>query len=171
MEYKIIRSDRKTLALQITRDGELVVRAPRRTSLAAIEKFISDNGRWIEKHKAQVKARAVRYPEPTEAERERYIAEAKEYLPRRVEYFSTVMGVCPTGITVTGAKTRYGSCSAKNRLSFSWRTMQYPKDFVDYVVVHELAHIKHKNHGREFYSLIASVVPNYKEIIKEIKGD
>lgn len=169
MEYKIIRSDRKTLALQITREGELLVRAPKRVSSANIEKFVSGNEKWINKHLSEVVARAEKYPEPTDEERKRYIAEAKEYLPARVEYFSKTMGVVPTGITVTGAKTRHGSCSAKNRLSFSWRIMQYPREFADYVVVHELAHIKHKNHGREFYDFVASVMPNYKEIKRRSK--
>ncbi len=169
MEYKTLRSDRKTLSVQITREGEIVVRAPKRISATAIEKFVSDNENWIKTHLARVRAHSERYPEPTEAAKANYIAEAKEYLPERVEYFAKIMGVMPTGITVTGAKTRYGSCSSKNRLSFSWRTMQYPREFIDYVVVHELAHIKHKNHGREFYALIASVIPNYKEIIRRSK--
>ena len=73
------------------------------------------------------------------------------------------MGLTYTGITITGAKTRYGSCSPKNRLCFSWRLMAYPESAIDYVVVHELAHIVHRNHGPEFHKLVESVLPDHKE--------
>ena len=72
------------------------------------------------------------------------------------------MGVEPAGITVTGARTRFGSCSPKNRLCFSFRLMDYPMAAVEYVVVHELAHIRHKNHGPDFYKEIAAVLPDWQ---------
>lgn len=68
-----------------------------------------------------------------------------------------------------GGEKRFGSCSASNRLCFAWRLMRYPEAAVDYVVVHELAHIRYKNHGPAFYRLIASVLPDYKERIKLLK--
>ena len=73
------------------------------------------------------------------------------------------MGLTPAGISITGAEKRFGSCSGKNRLCFSWRLMLYPPEAVDYVVVHELAHIRHKNHGRDFYALVASILPDYRQ--------
>ena len=73
------------------------------------------------------------------------------------------MGLEPTNIKITGAKARFGSCSSKNSLCFSWRLMMRPPEAVDCVVVHELAHIAQKNHGRTFYALMASVLPDYKE--------
>ena len=84
--------------------------------------------------------------------------------------YAAIMGVTPTGITVTGAKTRFGSCSYQNRLCFSWRLMAYPDEAIDYVVVHELAHIRHKNHSPAFYSFIEQVLPDYKSRIKMLKG-
>ena len=108
--------------------------------------------------------------EPTDEQRQAYIEKAKEYFAECVAYYAKKMGVTPTKITVTGAKTRYGSCSPKNSLCFSWRVMQYPKEFREYVAVHELAHIKHKNHSREFYDFVASVMPDYKEREKIVKG-
>jgi predicted metal-dependent hydrolase len=65
-------------------------------------------------------------------------------------------------VKITGAKKRFGSCSSQNGLCFSWRLMGYPEEAIDYVVVHELAHIAHRNHGSGFYSLVASVLPDYK---------
>ena len=72
------------------------------------------------------------------------------------------MGVQPTGVRITSARTRFGSCSGKDSLCFSWRLMQYPEDAVDYVVVHELAHIVHKNHGPYFWALVGQYMPDYK---------
>ena len=77
---------------------------------------------------------------------------------------SAVMGLNPTGISITRARTRYGSCSPKNRLNFSCFIMRLTPEEIDYVVVHELAHIKEKNHGRGFYSLVESFLPNYKKL-------
>ena len=89
------------------------------------------------------------------------IRRAKEILPPKVAHYAALLGVQPAGITVTSARTRFGSCSAKNSLSFSWRLMDYPEEAIDYVVVHELAHIRHHDHSRAFYDLIASVMPDH----------
>lgn len=79
------------------------------------------------------------------------------------------MGVSPTGIKITSAKKRFGSCSGKNSLCFSFMLMQYPEEAVDYVVVHELAHIRHHNHSRDFYRFIEKYMPDYKEREKLLK--
>ena len=90
------------------------------------------------------------------------IRRAKEILPPKVAHYAALLGVEPTGLTVTSARTRFGSCSGKNRLSFSWRLMDYPEEAIDYVVVHELCHIRHHDHSPAFYDLIASVMPDHK---------
>lgn len=169
MEYKIIRSDRKTLSMEITHAAELVVKAPRRTTSAEIERFVNGNTKWIETHLARARHRAELHPEPTDEEREEYVKKAKEYIPPRVAYFASIMGVTPTGITVTGAQKRFGSCSGKNRICFSWRVMQYPPELVDYVIVHELAHIKHHNHSAAFYDFIATVMPDHRERQRKLR--
>ena len=85
-------------------------------------------------------------------------------------HYAEWMGVTPTGVKITGAKTRFGSCSAKNSLCFSLYLMAYPDAAVDYVVVHELAHIRHKNHSPAFYAEVARVMPDYRERRKLLKG-
>ena len=80
----------------------------------------------------------------------------------RLAYYSDKMGLYPTWVKITCAGTRSGSCSAKNGICYSWRLMQYPPEAVDYVVVHELAHIAHKNHGPAFYACIARILPDYQ---------
>ena len=161
-EYTLIRSSRRTLAIEITRDCRLIVRAPRRCPVSQIERFLSERRDWIEKHMALQQARMEAHPEPDADEEARLRALAKEVLPEKLRYYSEIMGLYPEGITITGARTRFGSCSGKNRISFSFRLMQYPDEAIDYVVVHELAHILHKNHGKEFYALIESVLPDWQ---------
>lgn len=161
-DYTLLRSGRKTLAMEVTRDLRVLVRAPNHASRVQIERFVEQHRAWAEKQLAAMAQRAEACPEPAEEEIPALIARAKEVLPQRVAHFSVIMGLEPAGITVTGARTRFGSCSPKNRLCFSWRLMAYPTEAIDYVVVHELAHIRHKNHGKEFYALIASILPDYR---------
>ena len=161
--YRLIRSARRTVSLEITRDCDILVRAPLQMRHEDIDDFVTRHTHWIALHLAQAKNRAESHPEPTEDARDTYIARAKILLPEKVAYYGGLMGLNPTGITVTGAKTRFGSCSAKNRLCFSWRLLQYPNAAIDYVVVHELAHILHKNHGRDFYTCVEKILPDYRE--------
>lgn len=161
-DYTLIRSKRRTLSLEITRDLTVLVRAPLRCSRAEIDRFVQKHEDWIGVHMEKQRQRLAAHPEPTEEERKALIARAKRELPPKVAHYAAIMGVEPAGITVTSARTRFGSCSAKNRLSFTWRLMTYPEEAIDGVVVHELAHIVHKNHGKDFYALVESVLPDYK---------
>ena len=90
-------------------------------------------------------------------------ARAREVLPPKVARWAAVMGVQPTGVKITAAQKRYGSCSGKNSLCFSCFLMQQPEEAIDLVVVHELCHIREKNHGPAFYALLARYLPDYKE--------
>ncbi len=168
-EYQLRRSNRKTLSLEIAEELAVLVRAPLHTPPERIERFVQEHEGWIETQMERCRQWKAAHPEPTEEERQRCIRRAKEYLPGRIAYYSEQMGLCPAAVTITGAKKRFGSCSVNNRLCFAWRLMRYPEAAVDYVVVHELAHIRYKNHGPAFYRLIASVLPDYKERIKLLK--
>jgi predicted metal-dependent hydrolase len=168
--YTVVYSKRKTLALEITKEQTLLVRAPLRTPTKRIEQMLTSHTEWIDRHMERQRQRSLRMPEPSEEETALLKTRALSELSARVSHYSRLMGLTPTGITVTSAEKRFGSCSPKNRLCFSWRLMRYPEAAVDYVVVHELAHIKQKNHGKAFYALIASVLPDYKERQKLLKG-
>ena len=109
------------------------------------------------------------HPAPDAEEEARLKTLAKEVIPPRVAHYGSIMGIVHTSVKITSAKTRFGSCSAKNGLCFSWRLMQYPMEAVDYVVVHELAHIVHKSHGKACYALIGSGLPDYPERRKLLK--
>lgn len=168
-EIQIKRSNRRTVSLEVNRDCQVVVHAPLRMPMKDIEAFVKKNEQWLQNAVKKQNERAEKHPEPTEEEKKALIAQLKEILPGKIEYYSGLMGVVPAAVTITGAKTRFGSCSSKNRLSFSFRLAQYPQEAIDYVVVHELAHIRHHNHSAEFYAFVASVMPDYKEREKLLK--
>ncbi len=169
-DYTVIRSKRKTLALEITADLQIRVRAPLRASNHDIRQLVENNENWLEKHLEKQKARRALRPELTETQINELINDAKAYIPQRVVQFSAIMGLKPTAVKITRAEKRFGSCSGKDSLCFSYRLMLYPEAAIDYVIVHELAHIPHKNHGRDFYALIESVLPDYRERRKLLKG-
>lgn len=162
MEYTVIRSARKTLSLEIDRQGAVLVRAPLRLDDGVIRQFVDAHTAWIERNRQKRLALAERYPSLSDAEIDALRQKAMRVLPPKVEHYAALMGVRPAGVTITAAKTRFGSCSAKNRLCFSLYLMRYPEDAVDYVVVHELAHIRHHNHSPAFYALVARFMPDYR---------
>lgn len=164
IEYTLIRSDRRTLGLEIQPDLTVVVRAPRRCSQEEIDRFVQRHEEWVKTHlviqEQRQKARQARQvtPEQEQILRRR----AQEEIPSRVAHYATVMGVTPTGVKITGAQKRFGSCNGKNSLCFSWRLMLYPPQAVDYVVVHELAHIRHHNHSAAFWGFVEQIMPDYR---------
>ena len=170
MDYTLIRSRRKTLAIEITREARLLVRAPLGCPQRDIDRFLAEKQDWIAAHTARMQARREAHPEPSPEQEAALRKQAREVLPPLVERYAPRMGVQPAGITVTGARTRFGSCSPKNRLCFSFRLMEYPLPAIEYVVVHELAHIAEKNHSSRFYALVARYLPDYRDREALLKG-
>lgn len=162
--YKLIRSDRRTLAMELSPKGDLILRAPRRMPLSHIERFIDSHEKWIREHREKIRRRAD-FAEAhfgTEEQIARLIAQAKVILPEKTEQWAKIMGVTPMGVRISRAKKRFGSCSAENRIAYSYRLMAFPEEVIDYVVVHELSHILHKNHSADFYAFVARYIPDYK---------
>ncbi|MGN0492993.1 MAG: M48 family metallopeptidase [Acutalibacteraceae bacterium] len=168
MNYTVIRSKRKTLGIEITKDCEIIVRAPKGMSDRKIAEFVGKYNGWITKKLPEAQRRAERSREIDENETELRRA-ARETIPKLVESYSKRMGLKPSSVKITSAVKRFGSCSGKNGLCFSWRLMAYPTAAVEYVVVHEIAHIKHHNHSAAFYALIEKYMPDYKERQKLLK--
>ena len=162
MEYKLIRSARRTLAAEIARGGEIIVRAPLKMPLMHIEKFLSDNERRILKAVENAKNSRPSYSKD-DAEAEMLIDRARKIIPQRVEHFAKIMGVEPKGISITSAQKRFGSCSSRGRICFSFNLVQYPGEAIDYVVVHELAHLVELNHSKEFWKTVEKYMPDYKK--------
>ena len=168
MEYKLIRSKRKTIELSIDDDLCVLIKAPLKMSTKDIESFVEKHKKWIEKHIEEKKTRLEKYS-VSEADEAVLKKKALPYLTERTEYFAKLMGLKYTGIKITSAKKRFGSCSGKNSICYSWRLMQYPPEAIDYVVIHELAHTVYKNHGKDFYKLIEKYLPDYKKREKLLK--
>ncbi|MCL2808250.1 MAG: M48 family metallopeptidase [Coriobacteriia bacterium] len=94
---------------------------------------------------------------------------AKHDLTNKVTYYAKHLNVVPMAVKINGAKTRWGSCSSKMNLNFSWRLIMADEATVDYVVVHELAHLIEMGHNERFWAIVASVLPDYKERQKQLK--
>ncbi|UOO37235.1 M48 family metallopeptidase [Oscillospiraceae bacterium CM] len=161
-DYTVIYSKRKTLALEITKDAALLVRAPLHAAPRDIDAMLTRHARWIQTGLAAQRHRLLARPPLTGDEIVLLKNQAIKHIPARVAFYASIMGLVPTAVKITSAEKRFGSCSGTNHLCFSWRLMRYPADAIDYVVVHELAHIRHKNHGKAFYALIGSVLPDFK---------
>ena len=170
IRYELIRSDRRTMSVEVDASGIVLVRVPHFTQKWRIEAFVQERRDWIERAISRQARRQEKLPQIREEDKPLYVKRAKAILPGKIQQYARRMGVCPTGLTVTSAKTRFGSCSGKDRLSFSWRLMAYPEAAIDYVVVHELAHIRYKDHSRAFYRFIESVLPDYRDRIRLLKG-
>ena len=176
MKVTVIRSNRKTVAIQVNSDLSVTVRAPRSASEKDIEEILKKKEAWISKHIEKIKKTKERLEaESTEKlTREKVIALAEEALkviPERVEYFAKVIGVTYGKITIRNQKTRWGSCSSKGNLNFNCLLMLAPSEVLDYVVVHELCHRKQMNHSKAFWLEVEKVIPNYKEVRKWLKEE
>lgn len=163
--FPVIRSDRKTVSLQVKPGGVVEIRAPKRLPPSYIQQFVLEREEWLR--------RALENSPPakrdlTEEQQKSFRKLAKELLPPLVEYWASRMGVRPAGMRITSAKTRYGSCSGKGNLNFSLYLMGSPMEAIEYVVVHELCHLRHMNHSKAFWAEVAAYLPDYKERKKKL---
>ena len=163
MDFRLVRSRRKTLAIEVTREGAVVVRAPLRCPQKTIDSFVAGRRDWIEAALQRQSQRLAAHPPLTESELESLRQQAKAYLPGRVALWSQRMGLAPAAVKITSARTRFGSCSSKNSLCFSLYLMQYPPEAIDAVVVHELCHMRHRDHSPAFYAEVERWLPDYRE--------
>jgi hypothetical protein len=164
IEYTLIRSDRRSIGLEIAPDGTLIVRAPRFAAKGQIEKLLWEKADWI----ARAKARAAQRAEAAEAagalraeELRALAAQAKAYLPGRVAHFAAALGVDYGRITIRAQRTRWGSCSSQGDLNFNCLLMLTPPAVIDSVVAHELCHRRHMDHSPAFYAELRRVCPDY----------
>ena len=163
ISYQLIRSKRKTISLQINDNCEVVVRAPMRMPREEIDRMVERHTDWIERHMPAARERMRQARQLTPALLAELTELARRDLPPRVAHYASLMGVEPTGLKITAARKRFGSCSGKNSLCFSCLLMLYPSEAIDCVVVHELAHIRHHNHSASFYRFIEQFMPDYRE--------
>jgi predicted metal-dependent hydrolase len=161
------------MVIRITKTALVEVRAPLTLPQYEIDKFLIQKQDWIEEAKSKIILRnyeANKKTIITKEQEQKLRKKAKEIIPAKVEYYSKRMKVTPIGVKINSAKTRWGSCSKKNSLNFSWRLMLTSDELIDYAVVHELAHIKEHNHSKRFWKVVEKILPDYKERGKKLKN-
>ena len=181
MNVKIIRSNRKTLAIQINPDLSVTVRAPMYAPQSDIERILREKESWIQKHiekireqeakKKEIQGESVESEYLTNEEIKKLADKALQHIPKRVSYFAKQIGVTYGKITIRNQKTRWGSCSSKGNLNFNCLLMLMPPEVIDYVVVHELCHRKQMNHSKAFWKEVEKILPNYKDSVGWLKKE
>lgn len=169
MEYELRRRLRsQTLRLSVRPDARVVVTAPYFVRASSIERFVKKHTDWIERHIARQKKRTVlpvrRVDIPQLKKRALALASA------RCAHFAHQFGVSYRKISVRAQKSRWGSCSRAGNLSFNYKIAALPAHVADYVVVHEVCHLREMNHGKAFWALVEKAVPHYKTIRKELRN-
>lgn len=203
---KIIRTRRRTIALEIARDAQLIVRAPYKTPMDFIERVVFKKRFWIKEKQEFVKERCKKIvsKEFVSGEGFLYLGEtyklefveasdmpivfnngfqishqyvnitkeiltawykeqAYQKISERAGWYSSLSGLKYNKIKISDAQRRWGSCSAKGNLNFSWRLIMAPLRVIDYVVVHELAHLEEKNHSKAFWNKVRIMLPDYEQ--------
>ena len=171
-KYTIIKSFRKSCSITVERDGTVTICAPFFMSEKKINKIINERKEWIEKAQKRIANRTERLNSLTpitSSEINSLKAGAKPIIEEKVRLFADKIGVKYGKITIRNQKTRYGSCTAKGNLNFNCLIMLMPEKIIDYVIVHELCHIKEMNHSRRFWNEVESILPDYKERRKWLK--
>jgi predicted metal-dependent hydrolase len=201
---KIVRSRRRTIALVITSEAQLIVRAPLRASAAMIDELVREKQGWIRKTIARIKQRPqatthvyaegevffflgreypLHFVDDGRAAIERtdrlcvsrtlqpdirhrlkrwYVLEAEKEIRARCMWFSMTTGYTPVSVRISDARQRWGSCTSTGGLNFSWRLIQAPLEIVDYVIVHELVHLKQHDHSKKFWNKVRDIMPDYE---------
>lgn len=172
INMEVIRSNRKTIAIEIRPDTTVLVRAPLKMKDVDIRKFVRDKENWILTHlkKQEERQSTSKNMEKLSAEEIQKLADlALKVIPVKVKHYASLMNVQYGRITIRNQKTRWGSCSGKGNLNFNCLLMLAPDEVVDYVVVHELCHLIEMNHSKAFWGQVENVMPDYKKHRKWLK--
>lgn len=172
MNMEIIRSNRKSISIEIRPDVTLLVRAPLLMKDTEIQRFLKEKESWVLTHLKKAKERQMMLKsieKLSAAEIQKLADKASKIIPEKVKYYADLMNVPYRRITIRRQKTRWGSCSNKGNLNFNCLLMLAPDEVVDYVVVHEVCHLIEMNHSKAFWKLVEQVMPDYKEQKKWIK--
>lgn len=173
MNYELIRSNRKTVSIEI-KNGRIIVRAPVRMKEKEIELILNENKSRIEKSiikSAKTEKAAQSEGMLSKEEINALTLEAKKIIPERAAYYAEIIGVSYGKITIRTQRTRWGSCSSKGNLNFNCLLMLTPPQVIDSVIVHELCHLKEMNHSKRFYAEVYKAYPEYDRWNKWLKDN
>lgn len=161
MEYKIVYSRIKNIYIQI-KDGEVIVKAPRRVSKKEIDKIVKEKEAWIKKTLEKTEKKENKEKLYTDEEFRVIVEKTANELIRET-------GLIPNKVRIRDIKYAWGSCSANKNITISYKLIRYSRQAIRYVILHELCHLKYMNHSKDFWNLVATYMPNYKEVKKEYK--
>ena len=161
-----LRENARARRINITvhRGGIVRVTKPRRASMREIERFIAQSREWIMRMKKRVESLSkTSRIESSKKEYGKYKKEALALAKGRIAHFSKTYGVAPQTVSIRNQKSRWGSCSHRGLISLNYRIVFLPPELADYIIVHELCHLREMNHSRRFWEIVAQEVPEYRE--------
>ena len=208
---KIERSNRKTLSIVVTSEGEVVIKAPLRLPLCEIQRFVQEKSGWIENKLAKIKNNTSQFSSVINYQKllvfgnictayrsksvknivfdgsrvlvcekwpqdklmgkinSWYKKLANDYIISRVHQIAEIINLKPGLVKCTGSRGRWGACNNNKHIMINYRAVMLPKRLIDYIIVHELAHLVHLNHSKEFWALVGEIMPAYPSMRKELK--
>ena len=159
--YEIQPSKGKHVYIQV-KEGKVIVRAPRRVSKREIQKIVESKQNWIHKHLQKDSVKQEKQALYTDEEFAQIVEETAQDLIKQT-------GLVPQKIRIKNIKYAWGSCSSNQNITINYNLIKYSKEAICYVVLHELCHLKHMNHSEDFWKLVETYMPDYKEVKKELK--
>ena len=174
MNIRVIKSGRRTISIEVTPECDVIVRAPYLTSRREIARFLDDKTDWINRtvrrmEKRRIESAIDRGDRLSDADVYELSEQAKDVIPPKVKHYASMLGVDYGRITIRNQKTRWGSCSSKHNLNFNCLLLRAPEEILDYVVVHELCHIRHMDHSKAFWNEVEKILPDYRDRRKWLK--
>lgn len=172
IEYTIRKHRKaKRLKIAISCDGNCTVTLPWRMSMLDAEKFIQQNSEWVlDKIGAMKKIGQNNLLLNRDKKEYQKVKEyARDFITKRLEKHNEFYGFTYKKIAIRNQKSRWGSCSRKGNLNFNYKIILLPERHADYIIAHELCHLKEFNHSQRFWNLVSQSIPEYKEIKKQLK--
>ncbi|MDP1845637.1 MAG: M48 family metallopeptidase [Candidatus Moranbacteria bacterium] len=173
ISYELRESSRaRCLRITIHPGGELSAVLPRGMAFEKLEKFIQQKADWILRkiNLAKKRKSAFLLPKSSRKDYLKYKIQALGLAKQKIEELNAFYNFQCARISIRNQKTRWGSCNRKGNLNFNYRIIHLPEKYLDYIIVHELCHLKELNHAKNFWELVGQAIPDYKEIRKDIRS-
>lgn len=159
------------MRITIHRDGSVVATIPRFLDVSYLEKFVAEKRDWIMEKVEKYLASPLKFVKNnSKRDYKKYKEEVRAVVIERLEFYNKYYGFKYNRISIRNQKSRWGSCSKRGNLNFNYKLYFMPEAIRDYVIVHELCHLKEFNHSKDFWNLVAETVPNHQEIKKSLKS-
>lgn len=160
----------KTLRIRITNLGKIIVTAPTQVPLSYIKNFIQEKSSWISEKLDYITSLPTPHIQTKKGDYKKYKESARIIVKEKIKKMNSVYGFLFNNISIRNQKSRWGSCSNKKNLNFNYKIIFLPDHLIEYIVAHELCHLKEMNHGPKFWELVSKTFPEYKKMHKELRN-